>query len=81
MATSPGALWLGRSYSANVGGSAPDYPRWKYAGMRRGRGAVFAAVAVGRPADRRLRLERDDQVLIAGISGPTPKIEIIRFRL
>jgi hypothetical protein len=26
-------------------------------------------------------LERDDQVLIAAISGPTPKILIIRLRL
>jgi len=31
--------------------------------------------------DRRLRLERGDQVLIAAISGPTPKIVIIRLRL
>jgi hypothetical protein len=31
--------------------------------------------------DRRLRLERGDQVLIAAISGPTPMIAITRFRL
>ena len=31
--------------------------------------------------DWRARLERGDQVLIAAISGPTPKIAIIRFRL
>jgi len=28
-----------------------------------------------------VRVERGDQVLIAAISGPTPKIVIIRFRL
>jgi len=28
-----------------------------------------------------MRVERGDQVLIATISGPTPKIVIIRFRL
>jgi len=28
-----------------------------------------------------VRLEPSDQVLIAAISGPTPKIVIIRFRL
>jgi hypothetical protein len=31
--------------------------------------------------DWRVRLERGDQVLIAAISGPTPKIVIIRLRL
>jgi hypothetical protein len=31
--------------------------------------------------DRRVRFARGDQVLIAAISGPTPKIVIIRFRL
>jgi hypothetical protein len=29
----------------------------------------------------RVRLERGDQALIAAISGPTPKIVIIRLRL
>jgi hypothetical protein len=29
----------------------------------------------------RVRLERGDQALIAAISGPAPKIAIIRFRL
>jgi len=37
--------------------------------IRRGRRALARAV------------ERDDQVLIAAISGPTPKIVIIRLRL
>jgi hypothetical protein len=31
--------------------------------------------------DRRARFARGDQVLIAAISGPTPQILIIRFRL
>ncbi len=31
--------------------------------------------------DWRVRLERGDQALIAAISGPTPKIVIIRLRL
>src|SRR5262245_55150226 len=34
-----------------------------------------------RQTDWRVRVERGDQVLIAAISGPTPKIVIIRFRL
>jgi len=38
---------------------------------RDGRGAGWSV-------DQRLRLERGDQVLIAAISGPTPKILIIR---
>jgi hypothetical protein len=32
-------------------------------------------------SDRRLRLERGDQVLIAAISGPTPRMVIIRLML
>jgi hypothetical protein len=50
--------------------------------IRRGRWAVFPAVTVETPVvDRRLRLKRGDQVLITAISGPTPKIVIIRLRL
>ena len=47
-----------------------------------GRGAVFRRRGGPRrwETDGRVRLDRGDQVLIA-ISGPTPKIVIIRFRL
>jgi hypothetical protein len=41
----------------------------------------FLAVTVEAPVDIGLRLERADQVVIAAISGPTPKILIIRLRL
>jgi hypothetical protein len=34
-----------------------------------------------RQTDWRVRVKRGDQVLIAAISGATPKIVIIRFRL
>jgi hypothetical protein len=51
--------------------------------MRRERRCVFPGCD-GRDAgliDWRVRLERGDQVLIAAISGPTPKILIIRLKL
>ena len=44
---------------------------------------MFPGKTIGMP-DRStdtVRLERGDQVLIAAISGPTPNIVIIRFRL
>ena len=42
----------------------------------------LAAMAVGAPViGWRAWLERDDQVRIAAISAPTPKIVIIRLRL
>jgi hypothetical protein len=44
--------------------------------------ACLPAVTVeSRLVDRCLRLEMGDQALIAAISGPAPKIVIIRFRL
>ena len=48
-----------------------------------GRRVVFSRRENRDAEDRhwRVRLERGDQVLIAAISGPTPKIVIIRFRL
>jgi hypothetical protein len=43
---------------------------------------VFVGVGPRRRlVDQRVRLDRGDQNLIAAISGRTPKIAIIRFRL
>jgi len=44
--------------------------------------ACFPAVTSSRRlVDRRLRLDGGDQVLIAAISGPTPRMVIIRLML
>ena len=55
---------------------------WKNASYEVGGTLCFSAVTVEtRLIDWRVRLERGDQALIAAISGPAPKIAIIRFRL
>jgi hypothetical protein len=46
-----------------------------------GRAAFFEREGRTVMASWRVRLVSGDQVLIAAISGPTPKIVIIRFRL
>ena len=54
---------------------------WKNASYDVSEAPGFLAVTVEARLILGLRLERGDQVLIAAISGPTPKIVIIRFRL
>ena len=54
---------------------------WKNASYDVSETPGFLAVTVEARLILDLRLERGDQVLIAAINGPTPKIVIIRFRL
>jgi hypothetical protein len=55
---------------------------WKNVSCDASDALCLSAVTVRRPLiDWRVRLERGDQALIAAISGPTPKIVIIRLRL
>ena len=55
---------------------------WKNASYDIGEARCFLAVTAETPwFYRRLRLERGDQVLIAAISGATPRIVIIRLML
>jgi hypothetical protein len=70
--------------------SNEDQLEWRFArgrGKTRQREGADACVSQGvgaeTPIDRlgRLQPDRGNQVLIAAISGPTPKIVIIRFRL
>jgi hypothetical protein len=50
-------------------------------GVRGGRRDVFRSVKAKTPIGRRMQFDGGDQALIAAISGSTPRMVIIRFRL